>query len=342
MPSPFTFTDTDEVVPLHHPRVLVELVVSLGANRDAVLEGTGVTVEMLERSEARISYGQFNTLERNAIRLANDPGLGLRWGRAIHLSQSGLVGVATLGAATVDAAFQLAQLYYQQVSPGWDLDLRIEEGRGHLAFRETIDRGSLRPFATEAMLAGFYSLAQQVLGRPLDIVEMRLAYPRPPHHELYGQYLADTPLVWDQPVTEGLFDPAILREPVATAPVGSALSLGRTEGEGAAPADGIVARVRKVLLAHGARRMRLEQVARELRTSARSLRRALSQAGTSYQDLAEALLRARAEEWVRTGSEKVEHIALELGFTDARSFRRAFKRWTGHNPNEFRRGPDET
>jgi AraC-like DNA-binding protein len=38
----------------------------------------------------------------------------------------------------------------------------------------------------------------------------------------------------------------------------------------------------------------------------------------------------------------VEQIAQDLGFTDARSFRRAFKRWTGHNPNDFRRGSGST
>jgi AraC-like DNA-binding protein len=333
---------TDRVVPLHHPRVLVEVAVALGADRDAVLEGTGVTADMLERAEERISYEQFGTLERNALRLSNEPGLGLRWGRAIHLSQSGLVGIATLGAATAEAAFQLARLYYQQVAPGWNMDLRVEEGRAYLALRETIDRGDLRPFATEAMLAGFFSLAEQVLGHSLDVAALRLAYPRPAHHELYGDYLGGTPLVWDQPVTEAAFDPAVLREPVATTRVGASVARGRVESAAALQPDGIAARVRKVLLAHGARRMGLEQVARELRTSARSLRRALSQAGTSYQDIAEELLRARAEEWIRTGSEKVEHIALELGFTDARSFRRAFKRWTGHNPNELRRSSDPT
>lgn len=331
-------SDTEDMVPLHHPRVLVELVVARGVSRDAVLEGTGITPAMLSRPEARISYRQFNTLERNAMRLSSDPGLGLGWGAAIHASQSGLVGIATLGAADAGAAFRIARLYYEQVAPGWSVDLRVEGKRGYFTLRDTIGRGDLLPFATEAMVAGFLRLAEQVLGHPVDLREFRFAYPEPVHHELYREYLPNTPLVWDQPVTEGVFDAAVLDEPIALGPsVGMPAAKG-ADTPGEQTPEGIAARVRKVLLVNGARRMGLEEVARELGMSGRTLRRALSQSGTSYQDIAESLLRARAEAWVRSGSDKIEYIAQELGFTDARSFRRAFKRWTGHNPNELRRG----
>lgn len=333
------FSDAEEVVPLHHPRVLVELTMSRGISREAVLEGTGITAAMLSRPEARISYRQFNALERNALRLSNDPGLGLAWGRAIYTSQSGLVGIATLGVADAGAAFQLARMYYEQVAPGWALDLRVAGPRGYFTLRDTIGRGDLLPFATEAMVSGFLSLVEHALGHWIALEEFRFAYPAPAHHELYREYLHDTPLLWDEPVTEAVFDPKVLKQPITgtgamAAPESAATAAGELSPQG------IAARVRKVLLAHGARRMGLEQVARELGTSARSLRRALSQAGTSYQDIAESLLRARAEAWVRAGTDKVEYIARELGFTNARSFRRAFKRWTGRNPNELRRDGD--
>ena len=45
----------------------------------------------------------------------------------------------------------------------------------------------------------------------------------------------------------------------------------------------------------------------------------------------------RALELIRAGGYPVERIAAAVGYRDARSFRRAFKRWTGCNPSEFRR-----
>ena len=323
------------MVPLDHPRVLVQLALASGAPLDEILAETGLTRSTLDQEGTRISYAEFETLERNALRLTRDPALGLRWGMAIFRAQSTLVGITVLGTATLGDAFALAQAYYAQVSPGWALSLRIEHGRGILTFQETVPRADLRTFATEAMLAGFYGLAGQALGRPLEIAEARFGYPRPAHHEAYRALLHDARCVWEQPVTEVVFDPAILREPVAARPTAAPPEAPHAQE---AAEESAASRVRRVVLAHGSRRMTLAEVARELRTSARTLRRSLQQLGTSYQAISEQLLRTRAEEWVRSGTEKVEHIALELGFTDARSFRRAFKRWTGRNPNELRKG----
>ena len=56
----------------------------------------------------------------------------------------------------------------------------------------------------------------------------------------------------------------------------------------------------------------------------------------AYQALAEQSRRARALEWVSTTAMTFDQIAGQLGFSDVRSFRRAFKRWTGSTPNEYR------
>lgn len=333
------------MVPGHHPRLLVETAVAQGADRDALLENVGITAASLEHPDARISYEQFNTLERNAIRLTNDPALGLRWGRAVYLSQSGLVGVAAMSNANLGAAFQVTHQYSLQLTPGWEIDLRIEDGRGFLTFRETIERGDLRAFATEALLAAYHNLTLHALGRNPPVILARLNYPRPAHYRLYAEFMSDVPYIFDQPVTEVEFDPSVLSVPIVTADPVTATVIGQmvaAEAARSAPVDGVVAQLRKILQAQGGCRMSLDEVARALQTSTRSLRRALGQMGTSYQDIAAEVLRARAEERVRSGHVKVEQIAQELGFTDARSFRRAFKRWTGQSPNDFRRGPGQS
>lgn len=63
--------------------------------------------------------------------------------------------------------------------------------------------------------------------------------------------------------------------------------------------------------------------------------------GTSFQELLDETRRARAEEWLRFTDMKLEQVSRQLGFGDIRSFRRAFKRWTGRTPTEIRRGADK-
>ena len=75
------FTHDDPVLPVHHPRVLLETAAAHGADRQALLAGTGITAKILDDPDARISYKQFSALEENALRLTGNPALGLEFGR---------------------------------------------------------------------------------------------------------------------------------------------------------------------------------------------------------------------------------------------------------------------
>jgi AraC-like DNA-binding protein len=80
----------------------------------------------------------------------------------------------------------------------------------------------------------------------------------------------------------------------------------------------------------------VEQVAVELALSPRSLHRQLAAEGTSYQRLLDGL---RCEEAIRQALDQgrsFKAIAAAVGFADPRAFRRAFKRWTGTTPQQFR------
>jgi AraC-like DNA-binding protein len=81
----------------------------------------------------------------------------------------------------------------------------------------------------------------------------------------------------------------------------------------------------------------LGTLARSMHMSERTLRRRLSERGTSYQALLDELRSTQARKLVGHGSEPVDQIAQRLGFSDTSSFFHAFKRWTGQTPAQFRR-----
>jgi AraC-like DNA-binding protein len=80
----------------------------------------------------------------------------------------------------------------------------------------------------------------------------------------------------------------------------------------------------------------VRELAKALHTSERSLRRALSAHGTSYQELRDEVRMRLALHYLTSTATPVEEVARTVGFTSSRSFRRALKRWTGKSPSAVR------
>ncbi len=333
------FTADEPVVPGHHPRVLVDTAVAQGADSRGILDGLGISYDGLVDPDCRVSYAQYVKIAERAIALTGNPAIGIDFGKQAHVAHWGVLGLAAMNAATAGEALRMSLQYYRTFAPGWDLSVRVEGAVGHFVARETISRGAFLTFATEALLATMWRLATDVLRKPLPVRELRLGYPRPAHAHRYSEFTLGT-VVFDCDATEALFDAAVLDEPIVGASPAMAVVAERYCAEEAARVvvtDGLLAQVRKAIDGHPEPRPRIDAIARELRTSGRSLRRGLRQMGSTYQALLDASTRVRAEAELRRSGSKIEAIALQIGFADVRSFRRAFKRWTGVSPREFRR-----
>jgi AraC-like DNA-binding protein len=106
------------------------------------------------------------------------------------------------------------------------------------------------------------------------------------------------------------------------------------------PADGasFVARaratIRQLVLSGDAS---VRNVARSLNTSGRTLQRRLQQDGTSLQQLISAVRCELAMEMLRNPGQSSNEISDQLGFSAPSAFHRAFKRWTGMTPGQYRR-----
>jgi len=75
---------------------------------------------------------------------------------------------------------------------------------------------------------------------------------------------------------------------------------------------------------------------KRLGRSSRTLRRKLEAEGSSYSGLLTDVRHALAVDYLNSTLLGINDIAAALGFSDAASFRHAFKRWTGKTPNEYR------
>ena len=81
----------------------------------------------------------------------------------------------------------------------------------------------------------------------------------------------------------------------------------------------------------------LEHIASELGVEPRTLQRQLVKAGTSFQKIFDKVRLELACYYLERTALDVTTIALELGYSEASVFSRAFKRWTGSSPDRYRK-----
>jgi AraC-like DNA-binding protein len=101
--------------------------------------------------------------------------------------------------------------------------------------------------------------------------------------------------------------------------------------------DGGALEVRRALTARLARgQTDIDDIARDLGTSSRTLQRRLSTAGLSYQELLDGVRRDTAERYIAKTSLSIGEVAYLLGYSEPAAFHRAFKRWHDVTPQAFR------
>ena len=82
----------------------------------------------------------------------------------------------------------------------------------------------------------------------------------------------------------------------------------------------------------------LESIARRLAMSPRTLQRRLRDRGAFFNDVLDAMRFRAAKSYLAQGDTAGTEVAYLLGFAEQSSFNRAFKRWSGQTPTDYRRG----
>jgi AraC-like DNA-binding protein len=132
---------------------------------------------------------------------------------------------------------------------------------------------------------------------------------------------------------------SILDLPLVTAdPAAMELARAQCDRELAAQAEagGFVGRVREAVARAGGGFRSLDEVARRLHLSTRTLKRRLAIQGTSFSGVLDEVRQQRALLLLEDRRLALAEVADRLGYSDAANFTRAFRRWTGQTPAAFR------
>lgn len=327
-------------IPSNYSRLIAhELKLSL-AGLPKLLVGTGLMPEQLLREDTLITAQQQLLIMRNALNVSAQPGFGLRLGQRLIPSTHGAVGFMAFSSRDLSTALRALQAFLPtRISFA---NLIIEEANHYLEcwveFSVEMDQ-EVRQSLAETFLVVFFKLAEFIVARQLSEVVTEFDYPAPEYLALYEEVLPGR--------VNFSADRLGVRIPIATSlePNASAnhenyllamkqcnkqlLSL-ETDKES------YQFRVEKMLLEHPAGQLNEDEVAIALFMSKRSLARRLKAEGTGFREIRDRLLSEQAENYLAESSLSVEAIATLLGYHDSANFRRAFKRWFGIGPAEYR------
>ncbi|WP_242392520.1 AraC family transcriptional regulator [Anaeromyxobacter oryzisoli] len=311
-----------------------------GEARARVLATAGIPAELLGAPQARVTADAFSALWLAVSRELDDEFFGLDR-RRMKCGSFALLCHAALHTGTVAHALKRILRGFAVFLDDVHGELRVEGREAVVELVSSIEPLEARRFADETLLILVHGLTCWLAGRRIPLTLAEFSEPRPPHAQEYAVMYSQR-LRFDAARTAVRFDAAQLAAPVIQDEASLATFL-RT-----APRSvflkykneaGWAARLR--------RRLRgsigkpewpvLEDVARELHVAPTTLRRRLEAEGTSYQAIKDELRRDAAVHQLCGTRLSIAEIASALGFQETSAFHRAFKRWSGVQPGEYRR-----
>jgi len=322
-------------------QILVGLAEGHGMAVAESLVGTGLTELELATPTTMISADQELRLIGNIVRrLGDEPALGLRAGLRYHFTALGPVGFALVSSSTLGDAMDVALRYI-------DLTFaltRVVIERDEHECRVIVDAGetppALRRFALERSVGVLFALARDVLGDVMLCRRLSFDLPPPPR----GGTAVIRDLLGIAPRFGASRTELVLAAGDVSRPLGKgspvaldlAESICRKSLADRTTQLGWSARVRSRIVARRSCAIDMDEIARDLAVSSRTLRRRLLAEGTTYSAICDEVLVSLAEGLLASRDLSIDEIADRLGYADATSFIAAFRRWTGKTPHAFR------
>ncbi|WP_028621049.1 AraC family transcriptional regulator [Pseudomonas sp. Ant30-3] len=321
-------------------RALRKQLDALGLDSTDLCHQAGLDPQLMDDPNARYPLSGTTRLWEIAVKVSGDPAIGLRVSRFVSPTTFHALGYALVASASLREVFERIVRYHQVVSDA--LELELTRGDDRYRFHLKIPAGNPAPAfeAIDAFSAIYVRTCRNRLGRDYAPLAVYLRRPEPVDaHQWHKVFRSPVFFAAEEDCLEfSLTDfeshlddanpelaehnEAVLKRTLAQLKpltwerkVRDAIEEQLPEGEPSA-----------------------EHIAQTLHLSLRSLQRHLADEGCRFDTLLNESRENLALVHLRDLQCSLSEISYLLGFADTSSFNRAFKRWTGMTPGQFRDG----
>lgn len=318
---------------------IANAVVARGVSAARLYEAVNLDASLLEDPDSRLPFEQIVALYEKAAELTGDDNFGLHIGQTVNPTAFDVVGYCALNSSTLGAAFARVARYHSIWTDGALFTLESANEISAIVYRYVDTSIHEHRQDSEMTLATVTTLCRNIATPDFAPASVEFQHAAPADVSEHRR-LFNCSLKFDASLNRLSFPSSYLSLPIAKADASLCAVLDRHAEELLAkypPRDSLIEQVRTLIAAEfRGGEPSLERIADQLGLTSRTLQRKLQELGTSYNDVLDQMRCQLAMRYLREPQMAICEVAYLLGFSESSSFHRAFKRWTGVTPKEFR------
>ncbi|AQZ81988.1 AraC family transcriptional regulator [Acinetobacter calcoaceticus] len=335
-------------IPISYAHLLLEIMVDKGFSALEILKKSKIPLTLLDQLDARITPMQWSKLAWESLLLSKDSGLGYEYGLKLRLTAHGPMGYALMSSPNLRQAIEVSTQFFNMRLKDYRIALLDDHEFSIIEIKEThpvvsnqpAQAETLRRFFYECLMIGVIQAGQFLREHDLTDIELSVDWSEPSYHKAYQHLLPS--IHFNQPTNQIRYKKQLLDLPIKMAdPIAFKQALAQCEAEQLRFSE----QIKDICLTVKAELNlkpqlgypTFDEIADRLNMSSRTLRRHLSQVGSSYVQLLEEAQQKEAENLLLNSDMEIQEIALYLGYIQPTNFTRAFKKWTGMTPIQFRK-----
>ena len=315
----------------------------LGIDTTSITKQAKLTHTTLTSPSMLMPITQFYQLIELIIETTGNPHLGFDVGNSYRPSDLGLLDLSSLNSHTLGQALNRLRRFQRMNMSFWQLPLDLSVD-GHAIVTPRFlcpPNNQVGQFLLQDFISRIRRFSNYLSISDTPYTQINLAWPTP-DSELQKLYEsnAQCPVTFNAPRHELILSVETLGQKIELAEQQSNTLHDAKASyilEKFDEPSGFIKAVREAIIKLGDEgKSGRDNVAAKLLLSSRTLRRRLQDLGTSYQEIADQIIYEQAIELLNTSTLSLNQISDILGYSDQRSFLRAFKRWTGETPSSYR------
>lgn len=328
---------TFNTLPVSYIQIAIRALANEGISAEQILENTGLSAESLTDG-AHISVDQFVNVILNTKTVTNNPAIGLLLGSLLHPSTHGYLGWAAINSPSLSDAIGIFQQYSYIRTPFILYSTATQQDQYIIRLTLTENLKTAHTIFVEAMLMLLQHIIEFILGRPMSEATLYINSSAPSYADAYRQYF-HCPIYFDSDYLE-IHLPLALKDTVNPSADSHMYQLALEQCQEAAHQlqrdIDIGTEVYEYLSSNLGKSLTLEQTAKQLNVSSRTLIRKLKKQNTSFQTIKDDVYAFQASSYLRRSSISIDTLSVIFGYSDPANFRRSFKRWFGLSPQQYR------